>query len=580
MALKKKPVTGMKDMLPREMEIRDYLIGLIKETYKTYGFCSIETPCVEHIENLCSKQGGDNEKLIFKILKRGEKLKIDTAKEENDLVDGGLRYDLTVPLARYYANHSNELPAPFKALQIGNVWRADRPQKGRFRQFMQCDIDILGEPGNLAEIELILATTAMLGKLSFQNFTVCINDRNILKAMAAYSGFREDDYDEVFIILDKMDKIGAEGVAKELEEMGYVKENVETYLQLFKDVAPDVTGIRFLKEKLGDCLSEETADSMEMIISSVETAKECEFNIKFDPTLVRGQSYYTGTIFEVTMDDFGGSVAGGGRYDKMIGKFTGQDTPACGFSIGFERIVMLLLENGYEVPTVKEKKAYLLEKKMTKEGLLKVMSLAKADRQAGKQVLAVDKDQELVQEIADYVTYAARADVTDSRVFESLGISNMDVVIIGISEDMESSILATLQAKEAGVPLVIAKGMNQMHAKILKKIGADRVVMAEIETGIRLGKNLISGGFQDFFMLSDSFSMVELAVPDSWINHNLEELNLRKKYEINVIAIKKGETICVNIHPEENLCMGEILILAGENKALAKLMKKYKEGDI
>ena len=230
----------------------------------------------------------------------------------------------------------------------------------------------------------------MLGKLSFQNFTVCINDRNILKAMAAYSGFREDDYDEVFIILDKMDKIGAEGVAKELEEMGCLKENVETYLQLFKDVAPDVTGIRFLKEKLGDCLSEETADSMEMIISSVETAKECEFNIKFDPTLVRGQSYYTGTIFEVTMDDFGGSVAGGGRYDKMIGKFTGQDTPACGFSIGFERIVMLLLENGYEVPTIKEKKAYLLEKKMTKEGLLKVMSLAKADRQAGKQVLIVN----------------------------------------------------------------------------------------------------------------------------------------------------------------------------------------------
>ena len=284
MALKKKPVTGMKDMLPREMEIRDYLIGLIKETYKTYGFCSIETPCVEHIENLCSKQGGDNEKLIFKILKRGEKLKIDTAKEENDLVDGGLRYDLTVPLARYYANHSNELPAPFKALQIGNVWRADRPQKGRFRQFMQCDIDILGEPGNLAEIELILATTAMLGKLSFQNFTVCINDRNILKAMAAYSGFREDDYDEVFIILDKMDKIGAEGVAKELEEMGYVKENVETYLQLFKDVAPDVTGIRFLKEKLGDCLSEETADSMEMIISSVETAKAVSYTHLTLPT--------------------------------------------------------------------------------------------------------------------------------------------------------------------------------------------------------------------------------------------------------------------------------------------------------
>ncbi len=390
MALKKKPVTGMKDMLPAEMEIRDYLIGLIKETYKTFGFTSMETPCVEHIENLCSKQGGDNEKLIFKIMKRGEKLKISEAKEENDLADGGLRYDLTVPLARYYANHANELPSPFKALQIGNVWRADRPQRGRFRQFMQCDIDILGEGSVLAEIELILATTAMLGKLNFKNFTVCINDRNILKAMAAYSGFKEEDYDEVFIILDKMDKIGAEGVAGELEEMGYTRENVDTYLKLFDEVETDLSGVRHLKERLGDFLSSETAEGMEMIMSSVEAAKECDFKLKFDPTLVRGQSYYTGTIFEVTMDDFGGSVAGGGRYDKMIGKFTGQDTPACGFSIGFERIVLLLLENGYEVPGVRQKKAYLLEKKLPTEGMLKVLELAKKDRESGKQVLIVN----------------------------------------------------------------------------------------------------------------------------------------------------------------------------------------------
>ncbi len=389
MALKKKPVTGMKDMMPQEMEIRDYLIGLIKETYKTFGFQSMETPCVEHIENLCSKQGGDNEKLIFKIMKRGEKLKIQEAKEENDLADGGLRYDLTVPLARYYSNHANELPSPFKALQIGNVWRADRPQRGRFRQFMQCDIDILGEGSNLAEIELILATTAMLGKLNFKNFTVCINDRNILKSMAAYSGFKEENYDEVFIILDKMDKIGAEGVASELQDMGYEKENVDTYLKLFDEVAKDASGVRYLKEKLGDFLSDETADGLEMIMSSVEAAKECEFRLKFDPTLVRGQSYYTGTIFEVTMDDFGGSVAGGGRYDKMIGKFTGQDTPACGFSIGFERIVMLLLENGYEMPSKKEKKAYLLDKKLDKDGMLEVLSKAKADRESGKQVLIV-----------------------------------------------------------------------------------------------------------------------------------------------------------------------------------------------
>ena len=380
----------MKDVMPAEMEIRDYLIGLIKDTYKTFGFQSMETPCVEHIENLCSKQGGDNEKLIFKILKRGEKLKIDEAKEENDLVDGGLRYDLTVPLARYYSNHANELPSPFKALQIGSVWRADRPQKGRFRQFVQCDIDILGEASNLAEIELILATTAMLGKLDFKNFTVCINDRNILKSMAAYSGFKEEDYDEVFIVLDKMDKIGPEGVEAELIEMGYTSESVKTYLSLFDEVASDVSGVRYLKEKLGDYLSDETADGLELIMSSVEAAKECDFKLQFTPTLVRGQSYYTGTIFEVTMDDFGGSVAGGGRYDKMIGKFTGQDTPACGFSIGFERIVMLLLENGYKVPGGRQKKAYLLEKKLPKEAMLKVLALAKADREAGRQVLIVN----------------------------------------------------------------------------------------------------------------------------------------------------------------------------------------------
>lgn len=390
MALKKKPVTGMKDMLPREMEIRDYVIQLVKDTYKTYGFQSMETPCVEHIENLCSKQGGDNEKLIFKILKRGEKLKLEAAKTEEDLVDGGLRYDLTVPLARYYASHANELSSPFKAMQIGNVWRADRPQKGRFRQFMQCDIDILGEPSNLAEIELILATTAMLGKLNFKNFTVCINDRNILKSMAAYSGFKEEDYDEVFITLDKMDKIGMEGVAAELQEMGNGIEQVETYLHLFEETTADVEGIRRLKEKLGDYLSDAVSDGLEMIISSVEAAKDCEFNICFDPTLVRGQSYYTGTIFEVRMDDFGGSVAGGGRYDKMIGRFTGQDTPACGFSIGFERIVMLLLENGYEVPRKGNKKAYLLEKKLPKEGILRVLKRAKTDREAGCQVLIVN----------------------------------------------------------------------------------------------------------------------------------------------------------------------------------------------
>ena len=387
MALKKKPVTGMKDMLPREMQIRDYVIRLIKETYGTFGFSSIETPCVEHIENLSSKQGGENEKLIFKILKRGEKLKLDTAECEADLVDGGLRYDLTVPLSRYYSNNVSELPSPFKALQMGNVWRADRPQRGRFRQFMQCDIDILGEPNNLAEIELILATTTLLGKLDFKNFTVRINDRKILKAMAAYSGFEEKDYDDVFIILDKMDKIGLDGVEKELQEHGYPKEAVEKYLQLFKEITNDIEGVRYCKEKLEGYLEEATADGLEMIIASVDSVKEADFKLSFDPTLVRGMSYYTGTIFEIAMDEFGGSVGGGGRYDEMIGKFTGQPTPACGFSIGFERIVMLLLERGYEIPDNKEKLALLIEKGMPPEKMLEVLAFAKEQRAAGKQVM-------------------------------------------------------------------------------------------------------------------------------------------------------------------------------------------------
>lgn len=387
MALKKKPVTGMKDMLPREMQIRDYVIRLIKETYGTFGFSSIETPCVEHIENLSSKQGGENEKLIFKILKRGEKLKLDTAECEADLVDGGLRYDLTVPLSRYYSNNVSELPSPFKALQMGNVWRADRPQRGRFRQFMQCDIDILGEPNNLAEIELILATTTLLGKLDFKNFTVRINERKILKAMAAYSGFEEKDYDDVFIILDKMDKIGLDGVEKELQEHGYPKEAVEKYLQLFKEITNDIEGVRYCKEKLEGYLEEATADGLEMIIASVDSVKEADFKLSFDPTLVRGMSYYTGTIFEIAMDEFGGSVGGGGRYDEMIGKFTGQPTPACGFSIGFERIVMLLLERGYEIPDNKEKLALLIEKGMPQEKMLEVLAFAKEQRATGKQVM-------------------------------------------------------------------------------------------------------------------------------------------------------------------------------------------------
>ena len=387
MALNKKPVTGMKDIMPEEMQIRDYVISVIKETYGKFGFTPMETPCMENIENLSSKQGGENEKLIFKILKRGEKLNLETAQSESDVVDFGMRYDLTVPLVRYYSNHANELPSPFKALQIGNVWRADKPQKGRYRQFMQCDIDILGEATNLAEIELILATTTTLGRIGFKDFNIRINDRQILKAMAAYSGFAEETYDQVFIILDKMDKIGRDGVSAELLEAGFSQESVDKYLALFEGMEQADDAIAYITEKLEGVLPAGVKESFQEIIDSVEATKGDFFKLVFDPALVRGMSYYTGTIFEIDMPQFGGSCGGGGRYDKMVGKFTGNDVPACGFSIGFERIILLLLESGFKVPKAGKKIAYLMEKGLPSEKLCEVMAKAQAEREKGNQIL-------------------------------------------------------------------------------------------------------------------------------------------------------------------------------------------------
>ena len=392
MALNKKPVNGMKDILPYEMEVRDYVTSVIKETYRSFGFTPIETPAMESIGNLSNKQGGENEKLIFKVMKRGEKLNIAEATTEEEVVDFGMRYDLTVPLCRFYSNHANELSSPFKALQMGSVWRADRPQRGRYRQFTQCDIDILGEPSNLAEIELILATTTTLGRIGFKNFEIRINERRILKAMASYAGFAEDDYDSIFITLDKMDKIGLEGVSAELLEAGYSKESIDKYVDLFaalegvKDVA---AGMDLLLGKLGEFLDPAVADWMREIATAVNATKEAQFELVFDPTLVRGMSYYTGTIFEIAIPEFGGSCGGGGRYDKMIGNFTGQNTPACGFSIGFERIILLLMEQGFKVPGASKKVAYLVEKGYPADKLADIMAEAKAARAAGQTVLVV-----------------------------------------------------------------------------------------------------------------------------------------------------------------------------------------------
>ena len=387
MALIKKSVTGMKDILPEEMFIRDYLINIIKKTYGSFGFTSIETPAMEHIENLLSKQGGDNEKLIFKILKRGEKLKLENIKDENDLVDAGLRYDLTLPLARYYSNNQANLPNPFKALQIGNVYRADRPQKGRFRQFTQCDIDILGEASNLAEIELILATTKALSEIAKgKHFTVRINDRRILMAMALYAGYDEDNIGNVFIILDKMDKIGMDGVKKELTELDG-EEKCSKYLSLFEGLKDNTEAVLSLKDKLKGFIEDGVLEGLCEIMDTVLEVNTNDFSLVFDPTLVRGMGYYTGTIFEVGMEGFSGSVAGGGRYDKMIGRFTGNDTPACGFSIGFERIITILSDAGFKIPDESRKIAFLYEKNIDGNVLKDILKEAASLREAGNIVL-------------------------------------------------------------------------------------------------------------------------------------------------------------------------------------------------
>ncbi len=391
MALKKKPVTGMKDILPREMELRQYVLSEIRRTYKEFGFTEIETPVVEHIENLLSKQGGDNEKLIFKVQKRGDKL--ESAFQSGDLdalADSGLRYDLTLPLSRFYSQNQAQLPSPFKALQIGPVFRADRPQKGRFREFVQCDIDIFGDGSNVAEIELILAISTLLNRIGFgekYNFSIVINDREILRGMQAYAGFPADDFEKVCISLDKADKIGNDGVKAELLSLGYEESVIDKYQALLATIGTGAQDIRTLGEKLQDVLPESVTDNLATIVETVAAVKSVNVKVLFDPTLVRGMGYYTGPIFEIRAEGFSGSVGGGGRYDRMVGKFTGQDTPAVGFSIGFERIITIMLDADEKVPGEGTKVAFLLDKNLDRAKTAEAISEAMTRRLQGKTVL-------------------------------------------------------------------------------------------------------------------------------------------------------------------------------------------------
>jgi histidyl-tRNA synthetase len=343
------PQSGMRDFTPQEVQLRDWASHQIAKTYEQYGFTKIETPCMENLALLKRGEGGENLQLIFEVLKRGDKLErvlssalAENAKPERQkLADMGLRFDLTVPLVRFYSHNQANLASPFRSIQIGSVWRAESAQQGRFRQFTQCDIDIFGVKSELAEIELLSATAEALTKLGFDGFTIYVNDRRMLAEIAKHCGFEEERFDNVFISLDKLDKIGLEGVRKELAGDGHSEEAIAKLNSLLLELAAgDKNQLDVVSEQVQADAA--VVQGLRNIIDVVSSQSHGRFSVKFEPSLVRGMGYYTGPIFEIKYPGYSYSIAGGGRYDKMVGKMSGRDVPACGFSIGFERIIGIL----------------------------------------------------------------------------------------------------------------------------------------------------------------------------------------------------------------------------------------------
>lgn len=352
--MKIKSVKGTRDYLPQEAELRESIQQTIFDIYRENGFSRIMTPAIEDIENLDKSDGGDNLNLIFKILKRGDKLqKALSDGNENALCDMGLRYDLTLPLTRYFAANRQSLPMPFKAIQMDKVYRAENPQKGRLREFMQCDIDVIGDSEPECEIELIAVTAKALKALDIGEFTVRVNDRTILNGMLAALGFPDEELATVCVSFDKLDKIGAEGVAAELTDKGFDKSAVDK----LSDV---LSQLPLTLDKVTEIVGEEKTARLSRIIADSKAIANGSYGVEFDVSLVRGQGYYTGTVFEVRSENFGSSVAGGGRYDDLIGKFVGEKIPACGFSIGFERIFSILAEQN-RAASAKQKLAVFYE---------------------------------------------------------------------------------------------------------------------------------------------------------------------------------------------------------------------------
>lgn len=344
----------MRDILPAEKAARERVLGRIRSVYRAHGFDEIETPVVEDAARLFSGLGGDNEKLAYAVMKRGLTMDdLAAAASPLDLADLGLRFDLTVPLARFYATHRAQLPSVFRAIQIAPVWRAERPQKGRYRQFVQCDIDIIGEPGVVAEVELITATTAALEALGIPGCSIRINDRRILTSMLAALGFAAETHPAVLITLDKLDKIGTAGVTAELAERGMPAAAIAALQAVPAFAAFGTEAATHDAPAAAEALTVDTIAAVlpagvdaqalaDLAAIAAAVAASSAAPLVFDPFLVRGMGYYTGPIFEVAHPELGYSLGGGGRYDGMIGRFLGADVPATGFSLGFERLIDLV----------------------------------------------------------------------------------------------------------------------------------------------------------------------------------------------------------------------------------------------
>ncbi len=393
------PASGMRDFLPNDAALRDWASGVILDVYERFGFTRIETPALEHINLLRRGEGGENLALIFEVLKRGEKLERELQNnpvDKNELADLGLRFDLTVPLVRFYSNNQGSLPTPLKAIQIGPVWRAESPQQGRFRQFTQCDIDIIGVKSELAEAELITATSAALLKLGFEDFIVRINDRRILTEIAEFCEFSEDRFESVFIALDKLDKIGLEGVRRELNAVSYSGEATDKLLNILELVMKE-DDFEAVKKALPSTILPDAYTGLKNVLDAVTQASRGRYRIKFDPTLVRGMGYYTGQIFEISNPGYSSSIAGGGRYDKMVGKFSGRDTPACGFSIGFERIIAILTEKGFKPPRAERKIALICEP--DRDPIANVLQAADGLREQGHIVCILPRKKDMKKQL-------------------------------------------------------------------------------------------------------------------------------------------------------------------------------------